>query len=107
MILLSTLLAAVLITIILIPLFNSLALRWQLVDLPSPRKIHERPIPRVGGVAMALGALVPIMYWNYADSFVQAFLIGGCLLVLFGAYDDVRELSPKIKFAGHQFLHQA
>ncbi|HTP67252.1 MAG TPA: MraY family glycosyltransferase, partial [Geobacteraceae bacterium] len=100
MILLSTLLLAVLITIILIPMLNSLALRWQLVDIPNERKVHRQPIPRIGGVAMALGAAVPIVYWNFADRFVQAFMAGGCLLVLFGTIDDIRELSPGIKFAG-------
>jgi len=100
MIFLSTLLLAVLITIVLVPLFSTLAMRCQLVDIPNERKVHQRPIPRIGGVAMALGAFIPIIYWNYADRFVQAYLAGGCLLVLFGAIDDFRELSPGIKFAG-------
>lgn len=100
MIFLSTLLLAVLITIVLIPLFSTLAIRYQLVDIPNERKVHLQPIPRVGGVAMALGAFIPIIYWNYADRFVQGYLAGGCLLVLFGAIDDFRELSPGIKFSG-------
>jgi UDP-GlcNAc:undecaprenyl-phosphate GlcNAc-1-phosphate transferase len=100
MIFLSTLLLAVLITVVLIPLFSALAMRYQLVDIPNERKVHLQPIPRVGGVAMALGAFIPILYWNYADRFVQAYLAGGCLLVLFGAIDDFRELSPGIKFSG-------
>jgi UDP-GlcNAc:undecaprenyl-phosphate GlcNAc-1-phosphate transferase len=100
MIFLSTLLLAVLITIVLIPLFSTLAMRYQLVDIPNERKVHLQPIPRVGGIAMALGAFIPIIYWNYADRFVQAYLAGGCLLVLFGAIDDFRELSPGIKFSG-------
>ena len=103
MIFLSTLLLAVLITIVLVPLFSSLAMRWQLVDIPNERKVHQWPIPRVGGIAMALGAFIPIIYWNHGDRFVQAFLAGGCILVLFGAIDDFRELSPRIKFSG-QFI---
>jgi len=100
MIFLSTLLLAVLITIVLVPLFRALAMRWQLVDIPNERKVHQWPIPRVGGIAMALAAFIPIIYWNYGDRFVQAYLAGGCLLVLFGAIDDFRELSPGIKFSG-------
>lgn len=100
MIFLSTLLLAVLITIVLVPLFSTLAMRYQLVDIPNERKVHQQPIPRVGGIAMALGVFIPIIYWNYADRFVQAYLAGGCLLVLFGAIDDFRELSPRIKFSG-------
>jgi UDP-GlcNAc:undecaprenyl-phosphate GlcNAc-1-phosphate transferase len=100
MIFLSTLLLAVLITIVLVPLFSALAMRWQLVDAPNERKVHQWPIPRVGGIAMAVAAFIPIIYWNYGDRFVQAYLAGGCLLVLFGAIDDFRELSPGIKFSG-------
>ncbi len=100
MIFLSTLLLAVLITIVLVPLFSTMAVHYQLVDIPNERKVHQQPIPRVGGIAMALGAFIPIIYWNYTDRFVQAYLAGGCLLVLFGAIDDFRELSPGIKFAG-------
>jgi UDP-GlcNAc:undecaprenyl-phosphate GlcNAc-1-phosphate transferase len=75
-------------------------MRFQLVDIPNERKVHQQPIPRVGGVAMALGAFIPIIYWNYADRFVQGYLAGGSLLVLFGAIDDFHDLSPGIKFSG-------
>ena len=98
--LLSTLLLAVLITIALTPALCSLALRYQWVDLPNERKVHLIPTPRVGGVAMALGAFAPLCYWLHAEPFVLAYLIGGGLLVLLGGVDDFRDLSPKAKFAG-------
>ena len=100
MIFLATLLISVLITIALTPAFSALAVRYQLVDLPNERKVHQLPIPRVGGIAMALGAFIPILCWQYADRFVQAYLVGAGILVLFGAVDDFRDLSPKIKFLG-------
>jgi UDP-GlcNAc:undecaprenyl-phosphate/decaprenyl-phosphate GlcNAc-1-phosphate transferase len=100
MIFLSTLLVSVLITIALTPAFSALALRFQLVDIPNERKVHLIPIPRVGGVAMALGAFIPIICWQHSNGFVQAYLAGAGILVLFGAVDDFHELSPKIKFLG-------
>jgi UDP-GlcNAc:undecaprenyl-phosphate/decaprenyl-phosphate GlcNAc-1-phosphate transferase len=100
MIFLATLLISVLITIALTPAFSALALRYQLVDLPGERKVHLIPIPRVGGIAMALGAFTPILLWHYADSFVQSYLVGAGILVAFGALDDFRELSPRAKFLG-------
>lgn len=103
MIFLSTLLMSVLITIALIPVFSRLAISANVVDIPNERKVHTIPVPRIGGVAMALGAFVPILYWNRAGSFVQAYLLGACVLVVFGLIDDFRELSPRIKFAG-QFI---
>jgi UDP-GlcNAc:undecaprenyl-phosphate GlcNAc-1-phosphate transferase len=100
MIFLSTLLLAVVITIGMTPLLSSLAIRHNLVDLPDERKVHSRPIPRIGGIAMACGAFAPLLFWNYADRFVLAFLAGSAILVFFGLLDDFYDLSPKIKFAG-------
>ena len=100
MIFLSTLLISLLITIALTPLLSSLALRLQLVDMPNERKVHLVPVPRVGGLAMALGAFVPIVCWQHGDHFVRAYLAGGAILVLLGAVDDFHELSPRVKFLG-------
>jgi UDP-GlcNAc:undecaprenyl-phosphate GlcNAc-1-phosphate transferase len=100
MIFLSTLLISLLITIALTPAFSALALRFQLVDIPNERKVHLIPVPRVGGIAMALGAFIPIVCWQYGDGFVLAYLAGAAILVVFGAIDDFRELPPKMKFVG-------
>ena len=72
----STLLLSVLITITLVPLLGRLAIRYQLVDVPNARKVHQQPIPRCGGIAMALGALVPVLSLSHAGGFVPAFLAG-------------------------------
>jgi UDP-GlcNAc:undecaprenyl-phosphate GlcNAc-1-phosphate transferase len=100
MIFLSTLLLSVLITIALTPLLSSLAIRHNLVDLPGERKVHMRPIPRIGGIAMACGAFAPLLFWYQADRFVLAFLAGAAVLVFFGLMDDLQDLPPKVKFAG-------
>ena len=97
---LATLLISVLITIALTPVFSTLALRFQLVDLPNERKVHQVPVPRVGGVAMALGALIPILGLMPGERFVQAYLLGAGILVLFGALDDFHDLAPRVKFLG-------
>lgn len=100
MMFLSTLLSSVLVTIALIPLFGRLAVRFRALDVPNERKVHTVPIPRSGGPAMALGAMLPIVAWNYADGFTQAYLAGAAVLVVTGLVDDLRELSPGVKFSG-------
>ena len=84
----------------LTPAFSAAALRFQWVDIPNERKVHLVPTPRGGGIAMALGAFIPLCYWLHADAFVLAYLGGGGLLVFLGGVDDFRDLSPKAKFAG-------
>jgi UDP-GlcNAc:undecaprenyl-phosphate/decaprenyl-phosphate GlcNAc-1-phosphate transferase len=97
---LTTLLLSVLVTIALTPAFSALALRYQWVDLPNERKVHLVPTPRVGGLAMALAAFLPLCYWLPAEPFVLSYLAGGGLLVLLGGVDDFRDLPPRVKFAG-------
>jgi UDP-GlcNAc:undecaprenyl-phosphate GlcNAc-1-phosphate transferase len=100
MIFLSTLLFSVMITIILIPALSGMAVRVRFVDVPDERKVHERPVPVVGGIAMAIGAIVPVAYWQNGDDFVRAWIIGSLVLAVFGMIDDFRGLSPATKFAG-------
>lgn len=100
MIFLSTLLISLLVTIALIPLLRRGALRLQLVDLPNERKVHTQPIPRVGGLAMAVGALLPVLIWQSSVPLVRAWLMGAGILVAFGLMDDFCELKPTAKFAG-------
>ena len=100
MIFLSTLLLSVLITIALVPVFKPIAVRWQLVDLPGERKVHTQAMPRCGGIAMAIGAFIPVLFWNPKEPLVQAWLAGALILVAFGLVDDFRGLSAKWKFLG-------
>ncbi|MDL2121706.1 MAG: undecaprenyl/decaprenyl-phosphate alpha-N-acetylglucosaminyl 1-phosphate transferase [Deltaproteobacteria bacterium] len=88
------------ITIVLIPIFKGLAVRVNVMDVPNKRKVHSCPMPKSGGIAMALGALVPIFFWVPATEFVRAVLIGAGIVVLFGLIDDVRNLRWKTKLAG-------
>ena len=85
MIFLSTLLISMFITMALIPIFRSIALRLnRSLDFPNPRKIHPAPMPRVGGIAMALGTLVPVALWIDGDPFINSVLIGAWILVFSG-----------------------
>ncbi len=100
MLYISTVLLSVFLTVSLIPMMTKLAERFQFVDVPNPRKVHTRPVPRIGGFAMALGAFVPIVLWTSVDDFVRSYLIAAAVLVIFGLLDDLRGLGYKAKFAG-------
>jgi UDP-GlcNAc:undecaprenyl-phosphate GlcNAc-1-phosphate transferase len=77
-----------------------LADRYQMVDFPNPRKVHVRPVPRIGGLAMAAGVFIPIIFWAIADDFVRAFIAATSVLVVFGFIDDMKGLGYQAKFGG-------
>jgi UDP-GlcNAc:undecaprenyl-phosphate GlcNAc-1-phosphate transferase len=100
MILFSTFLISTIVTILLTPIFINLACKLNFYDLPNSRKIHCDPVPRIGGIAMALGAFIPIIIWAPMSGFVKSVLIGSGILVIFGLVDDIREINFRAKFFG-------
>lgn len=97
-------------TLIITPLVIRLAERWGGMDLPGERKVHDHPIPRLGGVAIfatfglaALGAIGFIDRIRGSFMANQAFWLalaaGGTVVFLLGLYDDVRHASIWTKFA--------
>jgi UDP-GlcNAc:undecaprenyl-phosphate GlcNAc-1-phosphate transferase len=101
MIFLSTLLISMFITVALIPILRAGAERLGCgVDFPNPRKVHCEPIPKIGGAAMALGVLVPVLFVADGGRFMNAVLIGAAVVAAFGLLDDLRGLGWKAKFAG-------
>ena len=93
-----SLLLALFLTVTLTPVFGRLAKWLEIYDLPGPRKVHQWPVPRVGGMAMAVGAFVPILLWAPQGPMIRAYLMGALVLVAFGIADDWKGLSFKVKF---------
>ena len=87
----------------IIPVMMRLAPRVGMVDMPDPRKVHVTPVPRVGGIGIVLGALIPLMLWLPLDNGMLAYVIGSFVLLGFGAWDDSHELGHYVKFIG-QFI---
>jgi UDP-GlcNAc:undecaprenyl-phosphate GlcNAc-1-phosphate transferase len=101
MVFLSTFLISMFITLALIPILRSAAVRVNCgLDLPDARKVHCTPIPKVGGLAMALGAAAPILLLADGGRFMASILVGALIILVFGLVDDLRPLSWKAKFSG-------
>jgi UDP-GlcNAc:undecaprenyl-phosphate GlcNAc-1-phosphate transferase len=94
------LITALVISMAIIPLMIRMAPRLGMVDLPDPRKVHARPVPRVGGIGIGLGSIAAILLWTPIQGWMPAYLAGAVLLLLFGAWDDSRELGHYVKFIG-------
>lgn len=73
-----------------------------LVDVPNERKIHTKPISRIGGVAiwastmLTFLCLVLMSYYPYGK-LMSGILLGSSLMFLLGLIDDVYGLGAKFK----------
>ncbi len=85
------------------PLLLRLAPRLGLTDPPGQRKIHSVAMPRVGGIAMAAGILIPTILVPHLSAPVVGLVAGLLVLLVFGVWDDRVDLDYRVKFAG-QFL---
>jgi UDP-GlcNAc:undecaprenyl-phosphate/decaprenyl-phosphate GlcNAc-1-phosphate transferase len=97
------LIVSLVISMAIIPVMVRLAPRLGMIDRPDPRKVHALPIPRVGGVGIVLGALLPVILLLPLDPSLKAYIFGALVLFGFGVLDDCRELGHYVKFIG-QFI---
>jgi UDP-GlcNAc:undecaprenyl-phosphate GlcNAc-1-phosphate transferase len=97
------LIVSLVISMAIIPVMVRLAPRLGMIDRPDPRKVHAVPIPRVGGVGIVLGALLPVILLLPLDQSLYAYIFGALVLFGFGVMDDCRELGHYVKFIG-QFI---
>jgi len=84
------------------PLARLLAPRVGIVDHPEARKIHARPVPRLGGAAIFVAVLVVALVLGERHNFDQfgSILVGATGISFMGLVDDRWGLSPLIKLVG-------
>ncbi|MBM2820548.1 MAG: undecaprenyl-phosphate N-acetylglucosaminyl 1-phosphate transferase [Candidatus Berkelbacteria bacterium] len=85
-----------------------LAEKLKFFDLPGPRKVHPKPIPRLGGVAIVVSFLIVTIGYTLAshrlnfsgfqliflDKRLAGVLIGLLILLIGGVVDDIRGIKP-------------
>ena len=93
------LLTAAVLVMLLTPLVSRIAIRVGAFDVPDrdrPR-VHTRPIPRIGGLAIVVGILVPTLLFVDLDGPIKGIVIAIPIVAAIGLYDDLRGLSAKAK----------
>ncbi len=89
---------ALTISLIITPSVRRLALAVGAVDLPdNDRKIHGKPVAYLGGLAIFLGFLIPVVIFLPVTRRLAALLVGISVLLIVGVVDDIRGLSPWVK----------
>ena len=83
------------------PIAKRLAEKIGAIDVPKDaRRMHKKPIPRLGGFAIFLGFFISTMVFtfNFIDLKVYGILLGAMVIVALGMADDVLALKAKYKF---------
>ena len=91
---------ALVLTVALMPPLIRFSGMLRLLDKPGERKVHAAPIPRVGGISMVLGVVLPVLLWVPMEREMISLLIGIAILFVFGLWDDRGDLDYRLKFLG-------
>lgn len=94
---------AFVIVVLLTPAVGGMARLLGVVDEPDARRVHRRPIPRLGGLAIFFGILVPSLAFLDLSGVMRGILLGAAVATVVGAVDDFRGLSPPVKLLGQVF----
>lgn len=92
------------ITLCLTPWVKRVALKANIIDHPNTRKIHKTPIPRLGGIAIFSGCILPLLFLLPMSNLLLGIFIGSSLVLILGILDDITDLSPWIKLAGQLLI---
>ena len=87
----------------IIPIMIRIAPYIGMVDSPDSRKVHSVAIPRSGGIGIVVGILIPLIIWLDHSPFSISLILGCLVLLIFGAWDDAKNIRPMFKFIG-QFI---
>ncbi len=112
--LLIALVAAAAVSFLLTPLVRGIALRFGAIDHPDVRRVNAKPVPRGGGVAVAIafvGVTLAMLALNSVGHYVAVpatvqlndlvgLLLGGVLATAFGVLDDALDLRARWQFVG-------
>ena len=83
------------------PLARNTALRYNIVDLPDGRlKDHRQPTPYLGGIVVYIAFLLTISITFDFNEKILGLTLAGSILVIIGLFDDMRAVTPKVKFLG-------
>src|SRR5919197_1821444 len=91
---------AFLIVVLLTPAVGGMARMLGVVDTPEGRRLNRRAIPRLGGLALFFGIMVPSLAFLDLGGQTRGLLLGAAVATTVGAVDDFRGLAWWEKLGG-------
>ena len=95
----AALLCAFVVSFLMCPMVKSFAYKIGAIDVPKDnRRMHKKPVPRLGGLAIFLGFMVSMLLFVKVDHQMQGILLGASIIVVLGVVDDMSPLRAYFKF---------
>jgi UDP-GlcNAc:undecaprenyl-phosphate GlcNAc-1-phosphate transferase len=85
---------------LLVPLAERLAFRVGAIDHPKERGLHDKPMPRLSGLAILVAVEVAGWIWLPGEGESRSILLGAVAIAAVGVLDDIWELPAPLKLAG-------
>src|SRR5688572_25806805 len=98
------------------PIMRAVAMHYGIIDEPDAlRKMHSTPVAYLGGVAVFLGWMAGLTLSQHLGLHRSepgllphvnvrfSIVLGACVIVVLGLWDDVRHINPYLKIAGQVF----
>lgn len=83
-----------------IPYVKKIAIHVGALDIPNARKVHTKPMPRLGGLGIYSGFLLGYMIFGEQTPTMNSILIGSFILLITGIIDDIKPLNVLPKLIG-------
>ena len=93
-------LVSLIVAILVTPLVIKFAIKIGATDKPSDRKVHEKLMPRLGGLAIFIGVIAGYFSAGLYEAKITGIIVGALIIIILGIFDDKYEISAKIKLAG-------
>jgi UDP-GlcNAc:undecaprenyl-phosphate GlcNAc-1-phosphate transferase len=93
-----------LVTLVIIPIIRKLAFRFEILDYPGGRKIHQNVTPLLGGLGIYAAVMVALMAEAPRLGLLLPILIGTTSIFILGLIEDIRGLSAQIRAAAQLII---
>ncbi len=94
-----TIVVAGVLSLLLTPIVKAFSYKVGAVDVPKDaRRMHDHPIPRLGGLAIFLAFLIATLIFVPLDTAKKGMLLGAVIIVVLGIFDDIHALPAMLKF---------
>lgn len=93
-------LACFFLSVAITPLVKKLAIKIGATDKPDHRKVHQKIMPRMGGLAIYISFIIGFLVVGIVNEISLPIMIGSTIIIITGVLDDRFTISPKLKLLG-------